>query len=87
MKVTMLRILFILLISILGMQCTPRPYQPNYNKHVSHNDVVKSRAKMVQKQANREIKRSNLQRKRARKDRSLKHIGKKAKRHSKKLVQ
>lgn len=82
----MLRLLFILILVIVGLRCSKRPYQPNYNNHVSHNDVVKSRDKIVLKQAEREIRRSNLQRKRARKERSARHLNKKANKYSRKLV-
>lgn len=82
----MLRILFILLLSILGLQCSNRPYQPNYNQQKDHNNTVKARGKIVQDQANKEIRRSNLQRKRARKTRQAKHQTKKSNKFSKKLV-
>ena len=82
----MLRILFIFLLSILGLQCSQRPYQPNYNQQTNHNNTVKTRNKIVQKQADDEIRRSNLQRKRARKTREAKHQTKKATKYSKKLV-
>ena len=82
----MLRILFIFLLSILGFQCSQRPYQPNYNKQTSHNNTIKTRNKIVQDHANDEIRRSNLQRKRARKTRDAKHQNKKATKYSKKLV-
>lgn len=82
----MLRILFIFLILILGLQCTPKPYQPNYNKDISHNDVVRNRNAIVQKQANREIKRSNDQRRKARKKRATRRLSRKAEKYSKKLV-
>lgn len=82
----MLRILFILLLSIFGLQCTPKPYQPNYNTQKSHNNTMKERKAIVTKQAEREIRRSNLQRKRARKKRSARHLEKKANKYNKKLV-
>ena len=82
----MLRILYIFLIVILCAQCSPKPYQPNYNKDVSHNDVMKNRNAIVQKQANREIKRVNKQRKQARKQHSSKRLNRKAEKYSKKLV-
>ncbi len=82
----MLRILFIFLVLILGLQCSQRPYQPNYNQETSHNNTVKTRNKIVQKQADHEIRRSNLQRKRARKTRKAKQLNKKADKYSKKLV-
>jgi hypothetical protein len=82
----MLRILFIFLLSILGFQCSQRPYQPNYNQQTSHNNTVKTRNKIVQKQADDEIRRSNLQRKRARKTKEAKKQTKKANKYSKKLV-
>ena len=82
----MIRILFIFLLSILGLQCSQRPYQPNYNQQTSHNNTIKTRNKIVQKQANTEIRRSNLQRKRARKTKEAKHQNKKANKYSKKLV-
>ena len=82
----MLRILYIFLIMILCMQCNPKPYQPNYNKDISHNDVVKNRNAMVQRQAEREIKRANKQRKKERKKHSAKKLQKKAEKYSKKLV-
>lgn len=71
---------------ILCMQCNPKPYQPNYNRDISHNDVVKNRGAMVQSHANREIKKANKQRKKARKKHSAKRLQKKADKYSKKLV-
>lgn len=82
----MLRILYILLVLILCMQCTPKPYQPNYNKDISHNDVMKNRGSMIQRHADREINRYNKQRKKARKKHSAKRLNKKAEKYSKKLV-
>lgn len=82
----MLRILYIFLVMILCTQCNPKPYQPNYNRDVSHNDVVKNRNAMVQRQADREIKRANKQRKQARKKHSAKRLQRKAEKYSKKLV-
>jgi hypothetical protein len=82
----MIRILFLCLISLVLLCCAHRPYQPNYNKDVSHNDVIKNRQAMIQKQADGEIKRLNKQRKKERKRRSAKHLNKKADKYSKKLV-
>ena len=62
----MKRILFIFLFLMLGIRCAPKPYQPNYNREVSHNSVIAVRNSMVQKQADKEIRRMNLQRKKAR---------------------
>lgn len=82
----MLRIIFVFFVLILGFQCAKKPYQPNYNTRQTHNETVKSRTRMVQKHADWEIRRSNLQRKRARKDRVARHMNKKAEKYSKKLV-
>ena len=82
----MKRILFIFLLLMLGMRCAPKPYQPNYNREVSHNRVVATRNSMVQKQADKEIRRMNLQRKKARKRMAAKHKSKKAEKNSKKLI-
>ena len=71
---------------MLGIRCAPKPYQPNYNREVSHNSVIAVRNSMVQKQADKEIRRMNLQRKKARKRMAAKHKSKKAEKDSKKLV-
>ncbi len=81
-----LRILSLLLLLFLGIQCASRPYRPNYNEHTSHNDIVKSRNRIVQNHADDEIRRSNLQRKRGRKDRQAKKTQRKAAKYSKKLI-
>ncbi len=82
----MLRFLFIFLVLILGLQCSHRPYQPNYNQQTSHNNTIKSRSAIIDRQSRQEIRRSNLQRKRARKDRKVKKLNKKANKYSRKLV-
>ncbi len=82
----MKRILFIFLFLMLGIRCGPKPYQPNYNREVSHNSVIAARNTMVQKQADGEIRRMNLQRKKARKRMAAKHKSKKAEKNSKKLI-
>jgi len=82
----MLRFLFIFLISILGFQCAKKPYQPNYNGKTSHNNTVKTRNQIVQREANSQIKAANKLRKNSRKARSAKSLNKQSKKDSKKLI-
>ena len=82
----LLRILVLIFIMMLGLQCSQRPYQPNYNTKSNHNAVVKERNKMVTRQAKREIKRSNKQRSKARRSRKAKRENNKAAKYAKKLI-
>lgn len=82
----LLRFLLFFFIMMLGLQCSHRPYQPNYNTKTNHNAVVKERNRMVTKQAMHEIRRSNKQRAKARRSRAAKRENKKAIKYSKKLI-
>jgi len=82
----LLRYLLFIFILMLGLQCSHRPYQPNYNTKTNHNAVVKERNRMVTRQAKHEIKRSNKQRAKARRSRKAKRENKKAAKYAKKLI-
>jgi len=74
------------MILISGLISCHNPYQPNYNTHTSHNDLVKVRKRMVEKQAQKEINRANKQRRRARKSRKVKKLQRKESKFAKKLI-
>jgi hypothetical protein len=81
-----LKTLLILMILISGLISCHKPYQPNYNTHTSHNDLVKARKRMVEKQAQKEINRANRQRRRARKSHKVKKLQRKESKYAKKLI-
>jgi hypothetical protein len=81
-----LKTLLILMILISGLISCHKPYQPNYNTHTSHNDLVKARKRMVEKQAQKEINRANKQRRRARKSHKVKKLQRKESKYAKKLI-
>lgn len=83
---SMIRKLFIFLILILGLNCTNKPYQPNYDNHSDHNSTVGARDKMVRAHANKEINKINKRRKKARKKRAAKSASRRAEKDSKKLI-
>lgn len=77
---SMFRLLFILFLAFVTIQCSPKPYKPNYNQSRTHNGDVAMRTRMVQKQCKRDIKNANKARKKA----SRKRVNKMNKRHEKK---
>jgi hypothetical protein len=76
----MFRLLLFLLLSLVAVQCSKKPYRPNYNQSKTHNGAVSMRSKMVQKQCEKDIKASNKARKKA----SKKRVTRMNKRHDKK---
>jgi len=78
--------ILILMILIAGLISCHKPYQPNYNTHTSHNDLVRVRKRMIEKQAKHEINRSNKQRKKARKSRKVKKLQRKEAKYARKLI-
>jgi hypothetical protein len=74
------------MILIAGLFSCHKPYQPNYNTHTSHNDLVRVRKHMIEKQAKHEINRSNKQRKKARKSRKVKKLQRKEAKYARKLI-
>lgn len=76
----MLRLLFILIIAFISLQCGNKPYRPNYNTSRTHNGDVDGRMRTVQRQTKKDIKAANKARKRA----STKRVKRMKKRDEKK---
>lgn len=77
--INFLRILILVFVTLLSIQCGNKPYQPNYNTSRTHNGDIAGRNRMVQRQCNRDIKAANKARKRA----SKKRVNRMNKRHEK----
>lgn len=80
MKMNIFRILIILLLAITTIQCSDKPYQPNYNRARTHNGDLAGRGRMIERQTKRDIKAANKARKKA----SRKRVVRMNKRHEKK---
>jgi hypothetical protein len=67
----LLRILIILLLAITSIQCSNKPYQPNYNKARNHNGDLAGRSRIIERQTKRDINAANKARRKASKTRVL----------------